>query len=162
MRNHNLKYHKESLKLVESIKEEHNCASILDVGGWDGTFLTKTSLKDRTIVEIKNRGAAKKGIKLVNEDFLKWETDSTYDIVICMQVLEHLENHIVAAFAKKLFDMSEHIVISVPYKWKKGFCKYHKQDPVDYKKLFKWTGRMPDKVVLVQDDSDRIICYYKN
>ena len=30
------------------------------------------------------------------------------------------------------------LIVSVPYKWAKGFCKYHKQDPVDESKLAEW------------------------
>lgn len=162
MRKKNLKYQQECLELVEKLKKEYYMETVIDVGGWDGFFVKRTSFKEKTVVDIKDRGALK-NIEYVHEDFLTWKCDKKYDLAVCMQVLEHLDTKSIQPFVEKLFKLSDHVVISVPYKWKKGFCKYHKQDPVTVEKLNRWTdGRVPDNMKLIKDDgSERLICYYK-
>ena len=80
-----------------------------------------------------------------------------------MQVLEHLSDKDVSLFAQKLFKVSDHVVISVPFMWHEKFCKYHKQDPVGFSKLKKWTLKKPTEHYLVREKDNvlRLIAYYK-
>jgi len=98
-------------------------------------------------------------IHMIQADFYKWKPDRTYDVALCLQVLEHLDKP--KEFAEKLLEVGKTVVISVPYKWKKGSCKYHTQDPVDKSKIKGWLGREPDEQHVVKDkDRERIICVY--
>jgi len=49
----------------------------------------------------------------------------------------------VDAFAKKLLRNSHIAIVSVPYMWPAGQCKWHKQDPVDVEELISWFGTSP-------------------
>jgi len=68
-----------------------------------------------------------------------------------MQVLEHLNDP--AIFAKKLFKTGSTVIISVPYKWKKGLEKGHAQDPVDENMVYSWTKMRPTYSVIVEEDA---------
>ncbi|MAH50574.1 hypothetical protein CMI37_32435 [Candidatus Pacearchaeota archaeon] len=157
-----LKYYKKSLEIIENIKNKYNCKSIVDIGGWAGNFVGKTSLNKKTCLDWWRRTDTKtpEDVKLIIEDFLTWEIER-HDIACCMQVLEHMPDEYVEEFAKKLFHVAPHVIISVPYKWRAGMCKYHKQDPVDKYKLKKWVGREPNFCYIVKDGmAERLVCYY--
>ena len=82
------------------------------------------------------------GVEAVRSDFLEFSPESKFDLVTCFQVLEHLRKP--TLFAQKLLELSSVCVVSVPYKWPKGKCKGHVQDPVDVEKMLAWFGREPD------------------
>lgn len=82
------------------------------------------------------------GIESVKCDFLDYGPEERFDLVTCFQVLEHVPDP--TAFATKLLQIGKVVVVSVPYKWKKGACKYHIHDPVDETKMAAWFGRSPD------------------
>ena len=65
-----------------------------------------------------------------------------YDIVTCLQVLEHVRP--AEEFAQKLLAVGNTVIVSVPYKWPFGKTASHVQDPVDEEKLFSWFGREPN------------------
>ena len=157
-----LKYYSKSLEIIEKIKNDNNSKSIIDIGGWAGGFISRTSLETKVCLDrISKDEETIEGVELIIEDFLKWDV-KRFDIVCCMQVLEHIDDENVEKFAEKLFSISDHVVISVPYKWPKNYCKYHKQDPVDEYKLKMWTKREPTESYIIKDGRvSRIICYYK-
>src|SRR5690606_16439743 len=82
------------------------------------------------------------GITSVVSDFLAWEPDRRYDLVLCLQVLEHVRD--AKSFARKLLRTGRIVLVSVPYRWPAGVSKNHVQDPVTIEKLVDWFGRMPD------------------
>jgi len=97
---------------------------------------------------------------MITADFYEWEPDRKYDVALCLQVLEHLDKP--KEFAQKLFQVAPIVIISVPYKWAKGACKYHVQDPINEEKILSWTGRQPDEKHIVTDRKKRrIICLYR-
>lgn len=97
-------------------------------------------------------------------NFMRYPVEKKFDVVTCFQVLEHLDDDVVEDFTRKLFHHTNRmLLISVPYKWAKGSCSEHKQDPVDEEKLLKWTGESPVFCQVVRDGTrDRMICAYKN
>jgi len=147
-------------KVLEILSAQIDCESIIDIGGRDSELLKDLPFKDKTILDI-DKLPLLDGVKTIKCDFYKWVPLGKYDIVINLQVLEHLEEP--SKFAKKLFDISKKLVIiSVPYKWPKGFCKYHLQDPVDEQKILEWTQRIPNESYIIEDNGvKRIICIYK-
>ncbi len=65
-------------------------------------------------------------------------------------------------FAKKLLDTGRTVIITVPYKWPKGMCNAHVQDPVDEAKLELWTQRKPVETSIVADwGQERLIAVYQ-
>jgi hypothetical protein len=81
------------------------------------------------------------GVLSLKCDFLKYQPPAPFDLATCFQVLEHVRNP--AAFARRLLAIARVVIVSVPYKWRKGLCKYHLQDPVDEAKMFDWFEQEP-------------------
>ena len=82
-------------------------------------------------------------MRVINAEFLTWEPDRQYDLVLCLQVLEHIPDP--TPFARKLFACGRVVVVSVPHRWPEGSCGEHVHDPVDEGKLREWSGREPMK-----------------
>jgi hypothetical protein len=101
------------------------------------------------------------GVESLTCDFLEYEPETSFDLVTCFQVLEHVPDPV--AFARKLLQMGEIAVVSVPYKWKKGRCRYHLHDPVNERKMRKWFGRDPDFSYIATELNtvNRLIHVYK-
>ena len=147
-------------KKVNSILSKLQFNSIIDIGGRKSPILEQ--LNDsiyKSLLDISKIKGENKNINYITADFYKWAPDRVYDIVLCLQVLEHLDKP--AEFAQKLFGTGKKVIISLPYKWPKGFCIHHIQDPVDEKLIKEWTNRKPTESYIVEDNSvKRIICVY--
>lgn len=153
-------YYKVVRSLVDGLGTDAN--SILDVGSAGCPYLDWFSgIPDRASVDLRKPYAAP-GIRSFTSDFLNWEPDKKYDIVTCLQVLEHVPD--AKAFAKKLLSSGEIIVVSVPYKWRKGHEKTHVHDPVDEAKMMRWFERRPNYEYVCQEvdnDLKRLIQVYE-
>jgi hypothetical protein len=152
----NFKYY----KTVNTCLSTIDFSSIIDVGSRKSPVLEsidnsvyKTRLDIVALPPMPN-------IHDVTADFYTWVPDRIYDVAICLQVLEHLDDP--STFVKKLFNTAKTVIVSVPYKWKPGTCKEHIQDPVDEKKLLSWTDREPNETYIIVDRLSRLICLYKN
>ena len=132
--------------------------TLLDVGGGGGhgcRFLESFKDFERTSVELPTEGHTLEDVRLVHEDFLNWKADRKYDLVLCMQVLEHISD--VVTFTRKLFDCGSVVIISVPYRWPAGEHDGHIHDPVDELVLKKWTDRDPIETSVIDR---RLVCAY--
>ena len=116
--------------------------SILDVGSsgcpyldWFDWIPNKTSLDINTPYQSND-------VTSYQTDFLTWDKDQHYDVVLCLQVLEHIED--AKAFAQKLLSVGEVLIVSVPYKWPANKSDEHIHDPVDREKMKSWFGRDPN------------------
>lgn len=100
------------------------------------------------------------GVAAVRTDFMTWQPGRTFDVGLCLQVLEHIPD--ATAFAQRLLEVCELVIISVPYRWPEEASSYHVHDPVDEVKLRAWFGRDPNYsyVVAELDGRQRIICVY--
>ena len=110
----------------------------------------------------KKRPYQNRGVTSVVADFIEWVPDQQYDIVLCLQVLEHIKD--ANLFAKKLLDCGSIVIISVPYKWDEGKTKNHIHDPVDRAKLYDGFGREPNFEYIATEvlaPADRIIQVYE-
>ena len=149
------KYYK---KILEILKEQQFC-SILDVGARKSPILENLDSSVEKVLLDLDQVDCSPDIRTIQDDFYTWVPDKHYDAVVCLQVLEHLEDP--STFAKKLFDIATRfVIISVPYNWELRICKEHVQDPVDLDKLFSWTQRTPDEYYIVKDELERLICIY--
>lgn len=139
-RRRGMAYYQRSLDFVRHYAPQ----SVLDVGGGVGIgcqYLAQVDCPVKVSLELAG-DAQLAGVQVVKQDFLVWQPDRQYDVVMCLQVLEHL--HDPATFAAKLFECAvKGVVISVPYLWERGACSYHVQDPIDDRKLGRWIGRPP-------------------
>jgi hypothetical protein len=88
-------------------------------------------------------------IRGINGNILDMKFEEKYDICTCFQVLEHIPK--AKKFARKLFDIGEMVIVSVPYEWPAGNVPGHVHDPVNEKKLKKWMGREPNYQILVEE-----------
>ena len=138
----------------------HDAQSLIDVGsagcgylGWYGWIPDVVSLDMWDYYPLP-------GVRYVKADFLKWTPDKRYDVVTCLQVMEHVDD--AGTFARKLLDLGSYVLVSLPYKWEAGRVKSHVHDPVDQEKIGQWFGRSPDYATIVQEifGVERILCLY--
>jgi 2-polyprenyl-3-methyl-5-hydroxy-6-metoxy-1,4-benzoquinol methylase len=133
--------------------------SVLDVGP-NGTPLVCELdwIGSKTIVDLAKADIP--GAKCIQINFLNYEPEQTFDLVLCLQVLEHVGPADV--FARKLLDTGKIVIISVPYCWPARGCLQHVHDPVDRKKLLAWTGKASLTDTVVRDGRrDRLIAVFE-
>lgn len=130
--------------VVEIIAEHlsRGASSMIDVGSAGGDFIGKfASVPNKTSLDMHYPYDGN-GTTPVKADFFDWQPDKNYDVVMCLQVLEHIPD--ATKFAQKLLGLGGIVIASVPYKWKKGGTISHVHDPVDETKMLDWFGRKPN------------------
>ncbi len=136
---------------LHAVAHEHVGAGQADVVGALGSFHRRVMLDLNPI-------RPRRGVDVVQADFREYRPPAAFDLVLCLQVLEHLAEP--EAFARRLFDIGRTVIISVPYEWPEGAYPLHVQDPVDEAKLERWTGRQPTVTRIVADERERLIAVY--
>jgi hypothetical protein len=132
--------------------------SVIDVGAGATHVLGRLDwFADRVALDLK-MARRQRGIERVRGDFLAYRADRSFDLVLCLQVLEHLNDP--TTFARKLFATGRTVIISVPYRWPAGLYPPHVQDPVDEDSLAAWTGRTPTETQVALDGLQRLIAVY--
>lgn len=107
----NLNYYKEVIKLAK--KYSPNAKSVIDVGSHNSEFLTQFDwIPNKTAIDIM-RTPSIPGADNIMGDFMKYEPKHPFDLVLCLQVLEHLESP--GVFVQKLLETGKIAIISVPY-----------------------------------------------
>lgn len=162
----NLGYYKQ----VEAYADQYcpTGRSLLDVGGGVSMgckllerfarFDRRMSVENWANAGLPEDESSIDGVEVEICDFLKWQYPvEKFDLVLCLQVLEHIEDEKIISFTQRLFACGEVVIISVPYRWEAGRCEYHCQDPVDEDKLFGWTGSEPGESVIV---GERLVAVY--
>jgi hypothetical protein len=132
-------YYKTTTDLVKVFTRRPQ--TVLDVGSADCEYILDLEWVPRKFAIDEWILPASPMIQGIKENFLTHNFSEKFDLVLCLQVLEHLESP--EKFAKKLLETGKTVIISVPYNWKKGECEWHVQDPVDEVKLLSWVGRNP-------------------
>lgn len=136
----NLLYYQVARTLATGLSNK--ASSMIDVGSGGCPYLDWfDNIPHKTSIDIYKPYKARK-VNAIRGDFIKWKTDRHYDIALCLQVLEHVEEP--EPFAKKLLDIASIVVVSVPYRWQAGRCKQHIHDPVGEEKMLEWFGRKPN------------------
>jgi SAM-dependent methyltransferase len=137
--------------------------SCLDVGSNNTPALEWYRFTSSRLVSVDLRSPyVAEGVESIKINFFDFEPDSKFDLVTCFQVLEHVTEP--RAFAQKLLSVARTLVVSVPYKWAAGKCKWHVQDPVDEAKMRDWFGREPKFNYIARELSNvqRLIQVYRN
>lgn len=138
-----LSYYRVAIEYAKILSPQ--AASVLDVGGgiqWGCRYLEWLPGLDRTSVELpSDRSDELPGVRLIKADFLEWSPPRTYDVVICLQCIEHVKN--ADAFAEKLLSVAKYLVVSVPFRWRRNAVEGHVHDPIDDEKMRQWFKRKP-------------------
>lgn len=104
------------------------------------------------------------GIISIKEDFLYWkpQLDRKIQLGTCLQVMEHVSDP--KNFAKKLLEICEVVIISVPYKEKPGVNPGHLNSMIDLKIIQEWFNKSPNYHYIAKEMSgeERIICLFDN
>lgn len=100
------------------------------------------------------------GVVAINADFLTWNPPERIHVGTCLQVLEHIPD--VNAFASRLLELCEIVLISVPYMERPGVNSGHIHSEIDLEKVARWFGRAPNFHYVAQELSgdERIICVF--
>jgi hypothetical protein len=147
---HRKKYHYYAEVICLAKKFAPFALSVIDVGSRDVPLVTELNwIPNKWAIDLDITPQFP-GVRGINGDFLNFIPSNPFDLVLCLQVLEHLEQPEI--FTQKLLRSGKTIIISVPFEWPKEFCKWHKQDPIDEKKLFSWT-HFPSKEKLIIEDA---------
>lgn len=99
----------------------------------------------------------------IQGDFLTHKFKRRFDVCTCLQVLEHVPE--VEAFTKRLLDIADLTIISVPHCWPAHAMEDHIHDPVTQEKLVQWAGREPNYQVVVEEPfrvRKRLIAVFDN
>ena len=136
--------------------------SICDVGSCGVDMISHLQCKKKMSIDL-NCPVNCETVEGITGDFLTYDIGK-HDIITCFQVLEHIDDEKIDLFVERLLNFGKIIVISVPYKWKKGMCKSHLQDPVDLKKVLKWFKRKPLFIHKIAEKNglERMILAFKN
>lgn len=141
-----LMYYKYFFELMRCVAKD--ATSLLDVGSGNAGYLewlnwipTKVSVDIRSPYQSPNV----RGIQANIHDM----QIERFDICTCLQVLEHVPD--ATSFARRLFEMGNLIVISVPYKWPRNSNKWHVHDPVDESKVQEWFSREPNYTLIASE-----------
>lgn len=136
--------------------------SVLDVGSHGSPYLEWfEGVPVRTSLDLVEPYRAE-GVTSIVSDYLAWDPDRRYDLVLCLQVLEHVPD--ARAFARKLLASGRIVIVSVPYRWRPGKSKNHVQDPVTMRKVAGWFGRRPNFAHLVVEPAkgtERLVCVFE-
>lgn len=156
-----LLYYQVVRQLVEGLGED--AGSMLDVGSGACPYLDWfPHIPVRVSLDLEHPPEAS-GIKAIRADFLGWQAEQNFDIVTCLQVLEHVEQP--AAFARKLLAVGRTVIVSVPHVWPPGSIDSHRHDPVTERKMRSWFGREPNFSYVCREvvtHADRLIQVYEH
>ncbi len=133
--------------------------NIIDIGSKNAEYIQWAGwIPERVVLDLSIPNPPN-SVEVIEADFLSFQVGERYDVGMCCQVLEHLEDPV--AFCNKLKEVCKRLIISVPYKWRGG-APGHIQDPVDEKKVESWMNLTPNNTQIVVEPfrESRLINYY--
>lgn len=153
-----LNYYKTALEL--SSKFAPKAKSVIDVGAGRTTILNDINWIDTKVaIDLERKPTVDNALNIY-ADFMKYQPKIHFDLVICLQVLEHLHNP--KEFMQKLLSTGKVVIISVPYFWSKDYCEYHIQDPISEEKVLGWAGKKWLYYEIVEDlGRKRLVAVFK-
>tara|TARA_R110002073_G_scaffold20209_5_gene72802 strand:- start:6689 stop:7195 length:507 start_codon:yes stop_codon:yes gene_type:complete len=140
---------------VKDAIEQHSPGeSILDVGCGGTDTVMAGSFKRRYAINKDAIPNWKPDAELIIGPWPEVELpQSRFDVVTCCQVIEHLPDEVIPEFVSRLEAVAGVLIVSVPYLWPKGLCRYHTQDPVHLSKFRGWFTRKISRLRIVEDDN---------
>lgn len=96
----------------------------------------------------------------VREDFIQWEADEAIDVITCFQVMEHVPDP--TTFAKRLLELGEVCIVSVPYHEPAGASPSHIHSMISEETISKWFGKKLNFTYIARelDGVERIIAVF--
>jgi hypothetical protein len=150
-------YYSEAIRFCRMYASE--ASTVLEVGSRDTKFLEWLDWIPQKVAIDKFCMPTIASAENIQCDFLTWQEPYIFDLGVCLQVVEHLKD--VALFAQKLKKCCRTLIVSVPYMWPAGQCKWHIQDPVDLQKLAGWFDQSLIEYSIVKDDGlERMIAVF--
>ena len=142
--------------------------SIIDFGCKNTEVIFDLECDKKFLLDKKDRYKPYQKLKIVEKNIIFieksiYDIDYTneFDVCICLQTLEHLED------PEKAFELihkasKKYTIISLPYKWE-IFTKGHIHNHIDEQLIKKWTKLEPIKSWIVGGVGGRIVnIYIKN
>jgi hypothetical protein len=161
----NLLYYKKILEICSKILEDNENYSVIDFGCHNTELIFDLKCnnkflldKDNYYKEEQKKIITEKNIKFLKQSIYDVKYENEFDICLCLQTLEHLEN------PQKAFEIihkssSKYTIISLPYKW--GECKYHTHHHISEELTKEWTQIDPTESYIIKDKNlERIINIY--
>jgi hypothetical protein len=144
------KYYKEAFRIATNLRP-NEIGTVIDVGIKDSTVVLDmfSNGYERTAMDNDFPEGFKptdRRIIMLNDDLFTYDFRQRYDIVMCQQVLEHLEDPS-NAFSRLEAISDDIVVISVPY----GSWHNTLYDPIDEERVRSWTGKIPELESVVED-----------
>jgi Methyltransferase domain len=140
-----------------------DATSMIDVGSGNCPYLEWFDwINDRRSVDIRVPYQSD-NVQGIKGDIHNLNFDKKFDLCTCFQVLEHVPD--AALFARRLQELAEIVIVSVPYKWPENSTKGHVHDPVTYQKLTDWMGREANYKIIASEPfrrqkHERLIAVY--
>lgn len=151
------RYYEEVVRMAREHAGEARCA--IDVGGSEAQVLERLGWLERRVALDVRYTLPRPGIETITADFLDYEADGPFDLVLCLQVLEHVPDP--GRFARKLIALGGCVIVSVPYRWPAGVSPNHSHDPIDETRLSSWMGTEPTASAIVDDGRPRLVAVYE-
>lgn len=137
--------------------------SMVDVGSGNCPYLEWFDwIEDKRSVDIRVPYQSET-VQGIQGDIHELTFRKRFDLCTCFQVLEHVPD--AKLFARRLQELADTLIISVPYKWPKDSTKGHVHDPVTYEKLTEWMGREANYKIIAREPfrsqkHERLIAVY--
>ena len=124
--------------------------SLLDVGGTSPFIERFDWIGELHTLDIAQPYISER-VTSTKMDFFEYDPGRRFDVITCLQVLEHLDNPTKAC--RRMAELSDHLIVSVPFKWDPATTRKagHVQDPVSIKKLNRWMGKKPVDRTIVNE-----------
>lgn len=149
----NMNYYAKARELADEFCPEGR--TLLDVGGAvlaGAKYLTRFERFNRTSVELSNGESTLPGVTVYRQNFLDWTPPRhLFDLVLCLQVLEHLKDEVIPQFTEKLLGVGKVLIVSVPHVWPAAAEAGHLQDPINVEKFRGWWPSDPATLELVSE-----------
>lgn len=145
-------------RLIEIVA--HSATTVADIGSNRSPILDYFGVKQtKYSVDIENPYRADDIIS-VTEDFYTWQPPEALQVGTCFQVIEHVPDP--AKFCRRMLEMFEVCIISVPYLEPAGVNPGHINNDIDLPKIVNWFGREPNFHYIARELSgdERIICVF--
>lgn len=158
-------------ELIPVIKEFINPASVIDIGCGTGSWLhiwNKHGVTD--ICGVDGDYVSPGQLRIKSDDFIKADLENgislsrTFDLVMCLEVAEHIHAENASAFIASLWQLGDVILFSAAIPGQGGVNHFNEQYPGYWIKLFQESGfsaydSLREKIWLNTDIS---VCYRQN
>ena len=126
-----------------------NANSMIDVGTGGCPYLEWFDWIPQRVSFDREFPYSSENVRGIKGDVLTHDFAETFDLLTCLQVVEHVPEP--TAFVRRLLEFCKTAIISVPYMWPEGATEDHINDPVSEDDLIRWAGRKANYSVIVDE-----------